>query len=403
MPTSLKPRNNLPTAQPGLAKSSGGKTRLLAATGISYVLLACVGFVALDVIKRNLPSDPLASPEKSTIWWATKQFQAAAAKRKPDVVLLGSSLMIAAQNDCDATFFNVNFDAVKHYRSLYLESKLSKAKGRDVKTASFVIGGQMASDGYAIIKALLSKHSAPETIVWGVAPRDFLDATLTHSDETETVKLMSRIADEENLLQKKLPFWSRIEKSLKKVSAIYGKNEELRAVHQQAVEQTLSAVTPVSYTPGMQAPAWLLHQASLSLPEDNKAGQWIVRPCQYKGAEPTDNRAEYEARYRPFKPLLFQEQLRCYEEALKEAHRQGTNILVINMPLTPDNLRLLPPGVYDLYLNNIRKSAALCNARFLDLDNSKDFSGRDFSDPVHLNGFGAIKFMNIVANSLGGS
>jgi hypothetical protein len=284
---------------------------------------------------------------------------------------------------------------------------LKQSSGQQVTTASFVIGGQMATDAFAIVGTLLNKEHAPATIVWGIAPRDFIDATFSHPEDTETVKLMSKIAADDNLLHLgKMPFWADLENKLNKLSSLYGRRAEVRAIHQSSTEQSLKAIAPNFYFDGMQAPAWLLHQVSLSLPEDNRPGQWIVRPCARKGPEPKDNRAEYEKRYRPFKPELFQLQLRYYEKALKQAHLQGSKVLIVNMPLTLENLQLLPPGVYESYLRSVKEIADKNKADFLDLNDLNDlnteqqFSKQDFSDPVHLNGYGAIKFMDLLAKNL---
>ena len=187
MPETLQRSLPQPTAlHAGLTSKPANS---IARYGLSYALIACLGFAFLDTLNRTRPENRLASAEKSAIWWATKQFQAT--QKSPDLVLLGSSLMFAAQNDCDATFFSKSFDAITHYRCDFLESKLSQVTGKSIKTASFVIGGQMATDAYAITSTLLSKEKAPAAIIWGIAPRDFLDATFDHPEETETVRLMT--------------------------------------------------------------------------------------------------------------------------------------------------------------------------------------------------------------------
>lgn len=389
------------------------------AIALSYALMAALGFVTLDAVKHRFPTDRMARPEKSTIWWASNQYQKAATVRRPDVVLLGSSLMIAAQNDCDATVYDESFDVLTHYHSQFLESELSKAVGHQMKTASFVIGGQMASDAYTIVKVLLSKQQPKQqpkqnkstqaaqpcqlpqqTIVWGIAPRDFIDATFSSPEDTETVKLMSRLADDDNLLEQRLPFWKDVEQRLSRTFALYRDRDEMRAWQTEAVDRCLHFFMPAMFSPEMRAPSWLLHQAALSLPEDNKPGQWICRPLRMKGSDSPDNSAEYKSRYQPFKLELFRTQADCFDAALREARERGAKVLVVNMPLTQSNLRLLPPGVYQRYLKAVQESAQLYDARFLDLNDGKSFAPADFCDPVHLNGNGARKFMQLVAHSL---
>ena len=165
-------------------------------------------------------------------------------------------------------------------------------------------------------------------------------------------------------------------------------------------EHWLQALAPNYYFPESTIPDWLLRQISLSLPEDNRLRQWIVQPIRKKGHELKDNQAEYEQRYRPFRPALFKFQLHYYQDVLEQARLQGSQLLIVNMPLTEANLRLLPLGVYKQYLSQVRTLAEKHQAHFLDLNDGHSFSDKDFSDPVHLNGSGAIKFMNTVAKSL---
>jgi hypothetical protein len=379
------------------------KTRPNLRIALSYVLIACAGFVAIDTFDRIRSHDHVASPEKSAIWWAYKNWREQS--RKPDVILLGSSLMIAAQNDCDATFYDQTFDAVQHYHSQYLESKLSQEAHRAVKTASFVIGGQMATDAYAIICTLLDKNTSQEktseTLVWGIAPRDFIDATFGRPEDTETVRLMNRVSEQNDLLHvRKTSFWTAFEDLLNKICSVYSNRNEFRELQRALISSCFKATAPGTSSHNLKPPDWLLHQVSLTFPEDNRIGQWIVRPCKKKGDEPRDNSTEYKERYAAFKPELFEQQLSFYEMALDAAQKGGNKILIVNMPLTAENMRLLPAGVYQRYLQNVSSLARQHGAYFLDLNSATIFSQKDFWDPVHLNGYGATRFMNEVAEKL---
>jgi Protein of unknown function (DUF1574) len=428
MPTSMHeltteqaPEQNTPEADASATRVH--KTRERFRLALSYVLIACVGFVAIDLFNRFRPHDHVATPEKSAIWWAYKNWREQ--PRKPDVVLLGSSLMIAAQNDCDATFYDQTFDAVQHYHSEYLESKLSQEAHRPMTTASFVIGGQMATDAYAIIRTLLNSTdggiSNSETLVWGIAPRDFMDATFGRPEDTETVRLMSRISEKNDLLQmRKSNFWTRFDDLLNKICSLYANRNEFRELQRTLITGCLKAKSPDTKSQNTASPAtssprtsssetssqdqkppdWLLHQVSLTFPEDNRIGQWTVRPCKKKGNESRDNATEYKARYATFKQEQFAQQLAFYEKALDAAREGGNKILIVNMPLTTENMRLLPPGVYEQYLQKVTSLAKQHGAYFFDLNSPEIFSAKDFWDPVHLDGYGATRFMNMIAEKL---
>jgi hypothetical protein len=142
----------------------------------SYALAGILAFTALDLTNHLLNKPDLyGAANKSWIWWAVKNYREK--PTTPDTVLMGSSLIIALQNDGDATFYHENLDAVKHYKSRYLEEKAKSYLHKTISTASFAIGGQTASDAYAIFATMLSGNSAPKSLIWGVAPRDFVDRT----------------------------------------------------------------------------------------------------------------------------------------------------------------------------------------------------------------------------------
>jgi len=394
----------------------------------SFACLALVLFVAIDFSVRLLPNDPFATPEKSSIWWAASAYENTKTdNRRPEICLLGSSLMIAAQDDTDATYFRKQFDAIKHYHSDYLEERLAGIAKRKITTSSFAIGGQMASDALTIFRVLLAEKDTGQIIVWGVAPRDFIDATFGGPRDTETVRFLSRfptnglsaqtagqtsgqssgqtssqMSELSGLSGKDLPlagksFWTSVNDWLANLSATYAKRLQIRAIYQTWLEHALAFFQPSMNQ--LSCPDWLQHDAALLMPEDNRPGQWIVRPMEAKGNELRDNTHEYEKRYHPFNAKRFAEQLSYYRALLHEARAKNLRLLVVNMPLRKDNLALLPPGVYQKYRNAVSEIAKEEHQTFLDLNDNR-FGNDDFWDPVHLNGYGGVRFMNCVVGAL---
>ena len=107
-----------------------------------------------------------------------------------------------------------------------------------------------------------------------------------------------------------------------------------------------------------------------------------------------DNSREYQKRYVPFKSATLQTQVGFAKKLLQLAHKQGTHVILVNMPLEQANLDLLPAGVYSSYLSSLQNLAEQENAQFINLNEKGLFNSSDFADPVHLNGIGAIKFFN---------
>jgi hypothetical protein len=367
----------------------------------SYALLAILAFAALDLANHLLiQPDLYGAANKSWIWWAVKNYRE---KRKPpDTVLMGSSLIIALQNDGDATFYNKNLDAVKHYKSRYLEEKAKSYLHKNIETASFAIGGQTASDAYAIFATMLSGKSAPKTLIWGVAPRDFVDRTYPHPEQTETVRYLSQISQNSELIKgQNRTFWQKVEDALNRLSSIYARRGGYAGTEKAWLAAALSKISP-SYQSGakIRTPDWLLSEMNAAYGEDNVEGEWICRPFGEKLQPHLDNSGEYKQRYNPFHEDLYLNQIAYGNKLLQVAQQQKTKVILINMPLRKSNLALLPEGIYNRYLNDLKTAAATHDALFINMNDPTLFTAADFWDPVHLNGIGSIRFLNYLCENL---
>lgn len=389
MPTSLY-KTKFPAPDRALARQSKPVSKL----AIACTIGALLAFVALDVANRLfVPIDHYAVSKRSWIWWAVRDFRLR--KKTPDTVLLGSSLMMAVQNDGDATFLDQPLDALKHWRTLYLEYKLRTMLKKEVTTGSFVIGGEMVSDADAIYRAMYRDTAPPRTIIWGIAPRDFVDSTFCAPEESPIVGYMSQITGDRDLLETgHIPFWSQIDDALSTISALYARRAQYFAALRDLIGTGFSDCFPAAgqgTTPALRA----LPQASkIYQADDNAPGEWVTMPYGEKPVTTSDNSAEYRQRYQPFKPSVFQEQIFFARKFLAQAQKRGTRVIVVNMPLQQKNIDLLPSGVYSNYLQAVKTVAKDTDTKFIDLNAGGLFQTSDFADPVHLNGIGAIKFFN---------
>ncbi|MBC7996571.1 MAG: hypothetical protein IAF58_01415, partial [Leptolyngbya sp.] len=155
----------------------------------SYAVLAFLLFIVFDFGFRTLDhaiklTNPLESPNRSLIWWTINGY--AREPKAPEVVLLGSSLMMTAHHAGDATKTKEVQNEVKHFRSACVQDFLSTDLGKQISCFSFAIAGQMASDAYVITRTMLNGEKRPRAIVYGIAPRDLIDNTLPSAASTET-------------------------------------------------------------------------------------------------------------------------------------------------------------------------------------------------------------------------
>jgi hypothetical protein len=375
--------------------------KALAACLGSYVCLAFVGMLLFDVGSRftfdHWPLDKFNSPNRSWVWWAAKDFHDHSAR--PDVVLLGSSLMMAALHGGDATYLNTPQNVAYHHRAEYLEKLLSEKLHQPLSTFAFAIGGQMVSDAYVISSTLLSGPQKPQTIVYGIAPRDFMDNMLTSPASTETFRLMNRLGDLSSVaMPARTTFWERVEYALAQVSFLYDHRIDFVYLQNKYARDILARVG-INDLNFVHAPFVLRKIAAQQLAEDWGPNELMILPYNSKDAY-EDNIPEYKLRYKAFKQKLFDMQFSFLTRLASHCQAQGINLVLVNMPLTTDNVALMPPGLYDMYMNSVKAEATKYGARFIDLNQPDVFTKQCFADSVHLNGHGGKKFFEVLADRL---
>lgn len=371
---------------------------------LSYILFALTALVVLDVTARfawpYLPIDHYNSPNRSWVWWAIKDFRQT--KEAPDVVLLGSSLMMNALHGGDSTRYNRPENAAFHHRSYYFEELLKNKYDKDVRTFAFAIGGQMASDAYVLSSRLLTGDKKPKTIIYGIAPRDFMDNTLASPASTETFRYVGRICDlSDEEWEARKGFWERVEHVFTKTSFLYQKRLDFVYLQNQAVKQVLTALGQKNMDI-TKAPFELRGIAFIQLPEDTGPSDLCFTPYDEHQAKYADNLDQYRYRYLPFKPKIYQTQLSYLEKLVKFAHDNDVEMVLVNMPITKENMDIMPPHFYDIYKKDVLALVAKYDSRIIDLNDQQRFPKKYFEDSVHLNGLGAVNFFDALTDKIFG-
>lgn len=370
----------------------------------SYVLLGLLMFLVFDVGFRTADSalhftNPLESPNRSLIWWTVNGF--ANEKGAPDIALLGSSLMMTAHHAGDATKLNEVQNEVSHFHSSCLQDFIEQKTGQKPTTFSFAIAGQMASDSYLITRSLLSGNKQPKAIIYGIAPRDLIDHTLPSASSTETFKYLSRIDDLSDVaLSARNSFNELFQFGLEKALYTLSRRPNLLA-WQHKLAYTLAPYGQDAITANELKTPFLLRQiAYRELPDDSGANELRVGPYGAEYEPFRDNTPEYRQRYASIKQKTYASQLSYLEKLMKLTRERGIQLIVVNMPLTPGNVALMPPGFYDQFKNKVSTMAAANGAEFLDMNKPNVFEQKHFADTVHLNGLGGVQFFKLLSEEL---
>lgn len=370
---------------------------------ISYILLSLAFLITSDLGARMLyqfrpdlwPVSSYDSPNRSPVWWSANDLKNLS--QAPDIVLFGSSLINTAVLGAEATYLQKPIDACLDHRSTYLEKQLCNSDRQKHVVFSLAVPGQMASDAYALASTLLAGNHKPKSIIWGIAPRDFIDCELHDVTSTETYRLMSRIRNLSELQAvSKSSFWDSLETKLGQLSFLYAHKSDFVFLQHKFVNQLIANLEHKDLDE-IKLPVALRKDALYECPEDRAANEQMIMPYDANHPLFTDNTGEYRWRYREFRPKAFATQLACLKYMTKYAHNNGIDLFVVNMPLLPENLALLPESTYLLYLKETSKAVVQGGGHFINLQNPQLVQKQNYLDSAHLNGIGGEKLLNSFA------
>ena len=299
-----------------------------------------------------------------------KSFESA--KQRPSIVMLGSSLMRLPFYLCDIEHSYYAPEPEDYCWNHVLQNILNnKGRNQDV-VFDFAIDGSMVSDVFLIRKKFLSGASAPRWIVYGIAPRDLLDNLL--SKETRT-PLFDRLFDLKDIWLSKSLFnmslQEKLDLTLEKLCTIYG----IRGNIQQSAINLFHDISENGFS--------------------RRQNKKITDTSTMQKEASNKNLRVYERRYRTFQYEKFDKQKLFLKALCEESTKNGTKVLLINMPLTQDIVKLIPAEASSAYSSTLSQTAKLPGVFLLDLQNSKEFSRDCFGDLVHLNGKGG-HFLSIL-------
>lgn len=380
------------------------KSLFAAASGRPIVgaLILFVGInIALAALKPNLNVQPTELPSRlSWEWWRTKSYLAE--PKAPDVVLMGSSLMMIPTSLVDADFLNQSIDAVKHPHCEFLESKLNEAgAAKKVSCFNFALPGAMISDQYLTAHTLFNGARAPKVMLLGLTLRDFIDSGVDSATSTPTYQFFrhfEKTDDVKHLLT--VSPQAAAEAFYNNINYLSDKRLELQAYFAKPINKAGKAALAelpvnISYDVAQsqeKSDGNMLGGATVT------EGAFILPP--HKVIPWKDNTREYKKRFASPNEKLFANQLAFLDKLVADAKVNGTKVVVANMPLTEKNMTLMPDGMYEKYLAEMTLRANRGDFSLIELNTAWVFNNADFQDTAHLNAKGGAKFMDLLARSL---
>ncbi len=370
----------------------------------SPFIAAFLIFAAINIWTQYIfRADAYDNPAHNLVWWKVQGYRSLTTA--PDVVLMGSSLMYRVTTCGEAHYRQEPVDPTIDHQVKCLQDTIAQLSSQPVSTFAIGLHGAMISDYYALARALFTEAKHPKVVVLGLGPRDFIDNRFPGLLSSQTAQYAKRIAREPLFEESELPKKDILQKAIQDNIPLYTHKDDFlcyeKAIERGAITYYFDEILHRSHG-GMSMNQFAI-QMLLGDPQELLIGQWAQHPKDQSETAWNDNSNEYKIRYLPFNAKSLNQQLGFLDRLIAHCSSIGTNVIVVNMPLLPENLRILPPGVYENYLTSVSKRCNHPNTEFWNLNNQKLFSKSDFNDTVHLNGAGSVKLERMIASRLASS
>ncbi len=370
----------------------------------SKFLLAIAIFAAINAsltFFTPFPFDPYKFNYRGWAWWTFNELRHMS--RVSNIALLGSSTMVSAAAGCDANYLGKGLDLTRHHRSVYLEDSFKRSFKGDFESFSLAAPGQMPSDAYITLKGMVASASRPDVVIYGVAPRDFIDSTLVAPGDTDAFKYLTRLVNIDDVAQSvfRSP-WAKLDWLFQRNLYLYFYGLDLKLAIEEQSERFLNKVLP---RPWSKTPfTWWDRQKLIPsyLPAEIHPDAVMAGPIDRATAESkyTDNTVEYRHRYSHPDKHTYKTQMYFLAKIAEFCRKERIELVIVNMPITLENIGLLKPGGYMGYLQGLRQFSIENKLSVYDLNDFNKFNKKDFHDTVHLNAFGGKKFFDSLSETI---
>jgi hypothetical protein len=330
--------------------------------------------------------------------WAINEYKNPKNPR-PELVFLGSSLMLVPLDGVDADFTKKPIDGAAHHKSIYFESKYKEYSGNSINTFNLALPGEMPSDAYLLTKFLLKNEQRPDVIVYGVGPRDFMDNLLPSPKATDPFRYLSRLGDYNERIDLIAPKWEeRLGYELGRAFYPLAQSENITTSISRQFNNFLASTFPNVKPSSTDKRRGLLPEYH---PFEINKKECYFRPTDEKNRPPfVDNIDEYRKRYKTLKWDTFLSQMQFLTDILDIAGARGTHVVVVAMPITDINRQLISDKAWNEYKTRLQKVAESKGATYIDMYATKQFPLSDFGDTVHLHSGGGARLLDMLAKQL---
>lgn len=312
----------------------------------------------------------------------------------PDILLIGTSLILAPAVRCDDALEGrrtrydnwYEWNHLHSYtKSTYLTKLLRDNFGTTFSIKNLGHAGGMMADQDLIFKNILKAGKHPKLVICCTSTRDFLDNNHDPIEQTPVFKTLANIEYLPDLLkepQKKAEIPNFLVSSFwhyYKVRVDY---------------RTIASMMATQFT-GHPLSLYRSNQDKAPLPIAKQKPDFFIFDIKpdYTPKPNTLGDIEYlRSAYIPPNYKLFNQEAAGLNNLLRLAHDNQIPFILINMPITKEHKNLLAQGLHQRYLNTLESSCRKYAIPFYNLDQDAFYTHADFDDSSHLNRSGGEKF-----------
>lgn len=336
-------------------------------------------------------------------------------RENPDVLVLGSSLVLVPAVRCDDAFEGrkTRYDAwygrnhlAEYTKSSYFQNLLEHATGNHYKLTNLGVIASVMSDHSLIFEKTLASGKEPKLVICALAPRDFMDNYRSQIDKTPVYQVLADVTSLGDLIDRGMPIAQVRDFLIGNLWYFYKVKVDYRTVATLATAKLSGhPVTLFNATQNKKVPTTAKSAGGLCAPEE-EAQQEVgvletkIKPDYTPKPNTLSDLEQYQHVYNPPNRTLFKQQTGYLEKMLKLANRNKINLVLVNMPLSDENKALITPGFYDQYLNTVASTANKYDIPFYNLDVRQNYTLSDFEDSCHMNYSGGQKFYNALVQAI---
>lgn len=374
-------------------RMSGLRSSAILAMSIFVLANFCMAFYT------PIKFDEFRFPYQGWAWWAFNDLKKTTEVH--NVALLGSSLMVSAVAGVDANYLNKTLDLSQYHKASYLNDSMHTRFGGKFNTFNLSVPGQMPSDAYMTLKAMCATANRPDVVIYGVAPRDFIDSTMAGPADTEPFRYLRRLVSIDEIAQGtfRTPL-AKLEWFLQKSIYMFGHAIDFQLAIKDLSESVINKV--VACPPKGKAFTWWdrIKLIPNYFPGEIRPMAVMTGPISEKAARERwlDNTREYRERYKRPDKETYKTQFYFLKKLAIFCKKERIELVLINMPLTSYNIHLLSPPKYMSFVGDLHVFALQNGLPFYDMCTPSNYAQNDFHDSVHLNAYGGKKFFDQLIN-----